>query len=74
MKALNAFSLASRGNEYIHQDLAESEQVLENEREQREHAEMVLGDVLRECKQPTITPALLTALGQTDFSQTLHYD
>ncbi|KAJ3888018.1 hypothetical protein GG344DRAFT_80172 [Lentinula edodes] len=48
MKALNAFSLASRGNEYIHQDLAEAEQVLKNEREQREHAEMVLGDVLRE--------------------------
>ncbi|KAJ3917106.1 hypothetical protein F5877DRAFT_80255 [Lentinula edodes] len=74
MKALNAFSLASRGNEYIHQDLAEAEQVLKNEREQREHAEMVLGDVLRECKQPTITPALLAALGQTEFSQTLHYD
>ncbi|KAJ3873941.1 hypothetical protein F5051DRAFT_455631 [Lentinula edodes] len=74
MKALNAFSLASRGNEYIHQDLAEAEQVLKNEREQREHAEMVLGDVLRECKQPTITPALLAALGQTKFSQTLHYD
>ncbi|KAJ3915117.1 hypothetical protein F5877DRAFT_82145 [Lentinula edodes] len=74
MKGLNAFSLASRGNEYIHQDLAEAEQVLKNEREQREHAEMVLGDVLRECKQPTITSALLAALGQTEFSQTLHYD
>ncbi|KAJ3846085.1 hypothetical protein EV368DRAFT_89573 [Lentinula lateritia] len=74
MKALNAFSLASRGNEYIHQDLAEAEQVSKNERERREHVEMVLGDVLRECKQPTITSALLAALGQTEFSQTLHYD
>ncbi|KAJ3861023.1 hypothetical protein EV359DRAFT_84743 [Lentinula novae-zelandiae] len=74
MKALNAFSLDSHGNEYIHQDLVEAEQVLKNERERREHAEMVLGDVLRECKQPTITSALLAALGQTEFSQTLHYD
>ncbi|KIK57363.1 hypothetical protein GYMLUDRAFT_247008 [Collybiopsis luxurians FD-317 M1] len=48
--------------------LAEAERTLQYERKRRKDAEVILEDVLRECKNPTIVPTLLNTLACSEFN------
>ncbi|KAF5390984.1 hypothetical protein D9757_004009 [Collybiopsis confluens] len=47
--------------------LNEAQRTLVHQRKSRESAEAILGDVLRECKNPMVVPALLAALVCTEL-------
>ncbi|KAE9399600.1 hypothetical protein BT96DRAFT_684615 [Gymnopus androsaceus JB14] len=53
----------------LRKELAEAEELLNEERKQRQRAETVLEDVLRECEEPTIIPALFTTLSHEKFAR-----